>query len=142
MLYTLDFRYILKILDYLAMSYILGDEMKRIAAVLIVVLTSITLVLADGAYMRNFQQRGSATFEIESNELVAAHPSLPTGTPVIITNLQNNKTVIVTIVERTAATTKRVIDLSWGAAIPLEATVDDIIPIFLHVERIKPSGGF
>jgi rare lipoprotein A len=111
--------------------------MKRIAAILIVVLISITLAVADGAYMRNFQQRGSATFEIASDELIAAHPSLPPGTMVTVTNLQNNKKVIVTVIDRTIATAKRVINLSWGAAIPLGVTVDDIIPIFLNVERIR-----
>ncbi|MDR2070525.1 MAG: septal ring lytic transglycosylase RlpA family protein [Treponema sp.] len=114
--------------------------MKRIATVLILVLIFITIAIADGAYMRNFQQRGSATFEIESSELIAAHPSLPTGTPVTITNLQNQRKVVVTVVERTAATARRIIDLSWGAAIELEATVDDIIPITLYVDRIRTPG--
>ncbi|MDR0386738.1 MAG: septal ring lytic transglycosylase RlpA family protein [Treponema sp.] len=112
--------------------------MKRIPAFLILVLISITAVLADGAYMRNFRQRGSATFEIESGDLIAAHPSLPQGTPVTITNLQNNKQIVVTVVERTVATAKRVIVLSWGAAMELGVTVDDVIPITLSVDRIKP----
>ena len=111
--------------------------MKRISAFLILALISITIALADGVYMRNFRQRGSATFELESNDLIAAHPSLPSGTPVTITNLENDKQVIVTVVERTMATARRVIVLSWGTAAYLGATVDDAVPITLFVDRIK-----
>ncbi|MDR2742154.1 MAG: septal ring lytic transglycosylase RlpA family protein [Treponema sp.] len=111
--------------------------MKRILAFLILILISTAIVLADGAYMRNFRQRGSATFELESGDLIAAHPSLPNGTPVTITNLENNKQITVIVVERTVATAQRVIVLSWGAAVELGVTVDDIIPITLSVDRVK-----
>jgi rare lipoprotein A len=113
--------------------------MKRISAFLILVLISITAALADGAYMRNFRQRGSATFEIETGELIAAHPTLPNGTPVTITNLQNNQQIVVTVVEKTMATAQRVIVLSWGVAMELGVTVDDIIPITLSVDRIRTA---
>jgi rare lipoprotein A len=113
--------------------------MKRLSAFLTLVLISVTIVLAEGAYMRNFRQRGSATFEIESNDLIAAHPCLPRGTAVIITNLENNKQIVVTVVGVNMATARRIIALSWGAAAELGATVDDVIPITLSVERIKVS---
>jgi rare lipoprotein A len=122
---------------YDSIVLLLGDSMKRISAFLILVLISITIVLADGAYVRNFRQRGTATFEIESSDLIAAHPSLPNGTPVTITNLENNRQVIVMVVDRTVATSRRVIVLSWGAAEYLGATVDDAIPITLFVDRVK-----
>jgi rare lipoprotein A len=111
--------------------------MKQISALLILILISGAFALADGAYMRNFRQRGSATFELESSDLIAAHPSLPNGTPVTITNLQNNQKIVVTVVEKTMATARRVIALSWGAAMELGVTVDDVIPITLSVDRIK-----
>jgi rare lipoprotein A len=111
--------------------------MKRISVFLILASISVTIALADGAYMRNFRQRGSATFEIADGELIAAHPSLPQGTPVTITNLQNNKQITVIVEERTVATAQRVIVLSWGAAAALGVTVDDTIPITLSVDRIK-----
>jgi rare lipoprotein A len=114
--------------------------MKRISAFLILVSISVTFALAEGAYMRNFRQRGSATFELESSDLIAAHPSLPQGTPVTITNLQNNQQIIVTVVDRTVATAQRVIVLSWGAAMELGVTVDDAIPITLSVDRVKAPG--
>jgi rare lipoprotein A len=112
--------------------------MKRILAFLMLVLISVTFAIAEGAYMRNFRQRGSATFELESGDLIAAHPCLPNGTPVTITNLENNKQIIVTVVESTVATAQRVIVLSWGAAADLGVTVDDIIPITLSVDRVRP----
>jgi hypothetical protein len=136
-LYGSGFRYVFEFWAILPIVLVLGDKMKRISTFLILVLISITVALADGAYMRNFRQRGSATFEIESVDLIAAHPSLPQGTPVTITNLQNNKQIIVTVVERTMATATRVVVLSWGAAMELEVTVDDVIPITLSVDRVR-----
>jgi rare lipoprotein A len=113
--------------------------MKRMTALLMLTLVSVTIALAEGAYMRNFRQRGSATFEIESNDLIAAHPCLPRGTAVTITNLQNNQQIIVTVAEQNMATAKRVIALSWGAAAELGVTVDDVIPITLSVDRIRSA---
>jgi rare lipoprotein A len=126
------------ILDCRTDSPIIGGlRMKRTAAFLILASISVIIAFADGAYMRNFRQRGSATFEIATGDLVAAHPSLPQGTPVTITNLQNNKQITVIVDERTVATAQRVIVLSWGAAAALGVTVDDVVPITLSVERVK-----
>jgi rare lipoprotein A len=111
--------------------------MKRITALLVMILISAAMALAEGAYMRNFRQRGSATFELESAELIAAHPCLPKGTAVTITNLQNNQQIIVTVDGQNMATAKRIITLSWGAAIELGVTVDDVIPITLSVDRVR-----
>jgi rare lipoprotein A (peptidoglycan hydrolase) len=107
------------------------------SAFLILILISATFALAEGAYMRNFRQRGSAAFEIESSDLIAEHPCLPRGTPVTITNLENNKQIIVTVVGQNMATARRIIALSWGAAMELGVTVDDLIPITLAVDRVK-----
>ena len=48
--------------------------------------------------------------------LTAAHPRLPFGTMVKVTNLSNKRTVIVRINDRGPHTKKRVIDLSLAAA--------------------------
>ena len=50
------------------------------------------------------------------NELTAAHKSLPFGTKVLVTNLDNSKTVIVTITDRGPFVKGRIIDLSRAAA--------------------------
>ena len=50
------------------------------------------------------------------NKMTAAHRSLPFGTKVKVTNLENNKSVIVVINDRGPYIYGRIIDLSKGAA--------------------------
>ena len=49
-------------------------------------------------------------------DLTAAHPTLPLGTYVKVTNLRNRKTVIVRINDRGPVVDGRIIDLSYAAA--------------------------
>ncbi len=49
-------------------------------------------------------------------ELVAAHPTLPFGTIVRVTNLENNKSVEVEIIDRGPYVRERIIDVSFEAA--------------------------
>jgi rare lipoprotein A len=49
-------------------------------------------------------------------EMTAAHPSLPLGTFVKITNLRNRRAVVVRINDRGPIVPGRIIDLSYGAA--------------------------
>jgi rare lipoprotein A len=53
-------------------------------------------------------------------QLTAAHRQLPLGTLVKVTNLRNDKWVIVRINDRGPVPASRVIDLSYGAASMLE----------------------
>jgi rare lipoprotein A len=48
--------------------------------------------------------------------LTAAHPSLPLGTWVRVTNLRNGRTVVVRVNDRGPVVDGRIIDLSYGAA--------------------------
>jgi len=50
------------------------------------------------------------------NEMTAAHQTLPIGTRVMVTNLDNGKSVEVTITDRGPFVKGRIIDLSYGAA--------------------------
>ncbi|CUT03830.1 septal ring lytic transglycosylase RlpA family protein [Candidatus Chrysopegis kryptomonas] len=50
------------------------------------------------------------------NDLTAAHPTLPIGTLVKVTNLANNKSVIVRINDRGPFKKNRIIDVSYEAA--------------------------
>ncbi len=52
----------------------------------------------------------------DKNALTAAHPKLPFGTKVRVTNIENGKSVIVRINDRGPHTGGRVIDLSRAAA--------------------------
>jgi len=49
-------------------------------------------------------------------EMTAAHPDLPLGTRVKVTNLKNDKAVIVRVNDRGPLVPGRIIDLSYGAA--------------------------
>lgn len=49
-------------------------------------------------------------------DLTAAHRTLPFGTKVRVTNLDNNRSVVVTINDRGPFVKNRIIDLSYGAA--------------------------
>ena len=50
------------------------------------------------------------------NDLTAAHRALPFGTHVLVTNLANDRTVVVRINDRGPFVRGRVIDLSYAAA--------------------------
>ena len=50
------------------------------------------------------------------NAFTAAHPTLPLGTRVRVTNLQNGRVVIVRINDRGPQPRGRIIDLSYRAA--------------------------
>ena len=51
-----------------------------------------------------------------SEKLTAAHPKLPCGTKLRVTNLRNGKTVRVTVNDRGPTSRNRIIDLSYAAA--------------------------
>jgi len=52
----------------------------------------------------------------DKNRLTAAHPKLPLGTTVRVTNLKNLESTLVKINDRGPGIPGRVIDLSWAAA--------------------------
>ncbi|HEU4555054.1 MAG TPA: septal ring lytic transglycosylase RlpA family protein [Chitinophaga sp.] len=68
-------------------------------------------------YANKFEGRTTANGEVFDNDsMTAAHNSLPLGTFVKVTNLNNGRSVIVKITDRLAATNKRIIDLTQHAA--------------------------
>jgi len=75
-------------------------------------------------YGRNHQGKTTAEGErFDMNKLTAAHRTLPLGTTVRVTNLDNNKAVKARINDRGPYIAGRVIDLSARAAKELE--IDD-----------------
>jgi rare lipoprotein A len=56
----------------------------------------------------------------DRNMPTAAHRTLPFGTTLRVTNLTNNKSIVVTITDRGPHARGRVLDLSFGAARSLE----------------------
>jgi rare lipoprotein A len=54
--------------------------------------------------------------DFDMYDMTAAHPTLPLGTYVRVTNLRNGRTVVVKVNDRGPIVPGRIIDLSYGAA--------------------------
>jgi hypothetical protein len=79
-------------------------------------------------------QEGRGTwYETESKGLTASHANLPLGTRVRVTNLQNDKSVIVTINNRIVETPNRLIDISKAAADNVEMNARGTTPVRIEV---------
>ncbi len=68
--------------------------------------------------------------------LTAAHPSLPFGSRVRVTNLRNGRSVEVRVNDRGPIVAGRIIDLSYAAAQELVAVSDGTIPVRIRVLSI------
>lgn len=78
-------------------------------------------------YGRGFHGQTAASGEtFDQNALVAAHRTLPFGTRVRVTNLENDKQVTVRIVDRGPYKRGRIIDLSRAAARRIDLLEDGI----------------
>jgi rare lipoprotein A len=68
-------------------------------------------------YGEQFQGKPTASGELfDMRDFTAAHPRLPLGTFVKVTNLKNGKAVVVRINDRGPVIDGRIIDLSYNAA--------------------------
>jgi rare lipoprotein A len=108
--------------------------MKRIVTILLLGMIVTTLCAAQ-AQIRNFKQRGGATGTLSADGNVAAHPSLPIGTTVKITNTENNQEVYATITGRISTSVDRIVDLSGAAALAIGLPADGTVPVIL--ERVN-----
>lgn len=78
--------------------------------------------------------RRTASGEIyDMHALTAAHPTLPMGARVLVTNLRNGRTVEVRVNDRGPVVPGRTIDLSYAAARALDATADGVFPVRLRL---------
>jgi rare lipoprotein A len=109
------------------------------------------LVLASCSRMRYFPggniQKGLASWygpefhgKLTSNkeiynmhDLTAAHPTLPFGTYVKVTNLDNGRSVVVRINDRGPFVKGRIIDLSYAAATKLGMSGPGVVPVMIEV---------
>lgn len=66
-------------------------------------------------------------------DMTAAHNSLPFGTYVVVTNLNNGKSTIVRINDRGPFVKGRIIDLSYAAALALDMVASGTAPVKLEV---------
>ena len=66
-------------------------------------------------------------------QLTAAHPTLPFGTRVLVTNLKNDRSVEVRINDRGPHVAGRIIDVSYAAAQKLDAIAGGSFPAWIRV---------
>lgn len=92
--------------------------------------------------------RRTASGELfDQDALTAAHPSLPFGTVVRVTNLRNGKTVDVRVNDRGPVIAGRIIDLSRAAARAIGSIGRGIVPVRLEIvpgpakARATPASG-
>jgi len=92
-------------------------------------------------YGKEFDGRPTASGEIyDSSQLTAAHPSLPFGTMLVVTNRHNNKSVTVRVNDRGPFVAARIIDVSRAAAEQLDMITTGTAPVIIQsVERIVVS---
>ena len=91
-------------------------------------------------YGREHHGKKTANGEIfDMNKLTAAHPSLSFGSQVKVTNLSNQRSVIVRINDRGPYYQGRIIDLSLAAAERLEMVKSGITKVKLEVLDAKRS---
>jgi len=84
-------------------------------------------------YGKEFDGCPTASGEIfDSSQLTAAHPSLPFGTIIVVTNKHNNKKVTVRVNDRGPFVTARVIDVSRVAAEQLDMIVTGTAPVLIE----------
>jgi rare lipoprotein A len=82
-----------------------------------VVLTEKSEIGVASWYGQEFQGDTTASGEAyDLNGLTAAHPTLPFGTTIRVTNLKNNKNILLRINDRGPYIAQRVLDVSWAAA--------------------------
>ena len=87
-------------------------------------------------YADVFQNRKTANGERYRHDvLTAAHRTLPFGTRVRVTNLDNGKSVVVRINDRGPFVRGRVIDLSKSAFSSIGRVRDGLLPVRLQVLR-------
>jgi rare lipoprotein A len=92
-------------------------------------------------YGQEFHGRPTSNGEIYNmHDLTAAHRTLPFGTVVEITNLQNGRSVMVRINDRGPFVGNRIIDLSYAAARMLDMVGPGTIPVRLEVvKEVSPA---
>jgi rare lipoprotein A len=81
-----------------------------------------------------FQGHTTANGETyDMNGLTCAHRSLPLGSLIRVTNLRNQKTVVVRVNDRGPVPDDRVVDLSYGAAKSLGFVSTGLAPVRLEL---------
>jgi rare lipoprotein A (peptidoglycan hydrolase) len=89
--------------------------------------TIVLVQISAQARLGDFTMRGAATQDIRAEGFVAAHPSLPLNSRVIITNPRNGREIEVTIIDRIDPSLNRIVDLSPAAVQALGMRAGEVI---------------
>jgi rare lipoprotein A len=93
-------------------------------------------------YGEDFQGRRTSNREIyDMYDLTAAHKTLPFGTRLMVTNLNNGRTVAVRINDRGPFVGERIIDLSYAAAATIDMVGCGIAPVRLDILKDRAAPG-
>ncbi len=85
-------------------------------------------------YGHEFNRRRTASgVRFNTHEMMAAHRTLPFGTKVLVTNLENHKSCVVEITDRGPYERGRIIDLSYAAAEKIGMAQSGVAPVQLEV---------
>jgi rare lipoprotein A len=82
---------------------------------------------------RHHGRRTASGETYDMHQLTAAHPTLPFGTRVLVTNLKNDRSVEVRINDRGPHVAGRIIDVSYAAAQKLGALSGGSFPAWVRV---------
>ncbi|HQJ74884.1 MAG TPA: septal ring lytic transglycosylase RlpA family protein [Bacteroidota bacterium] len=83
--------------------------------------------------MKHENKRTASGEKYKSSNLTAAHRTLPFGTLVKVTNLKNNKSVIVKINDRGPFVKGRILDLSYSAAKEIDMLMNGMAKVKIEV---------
>jgi rare lipoprotein A len=75
----------------------------------------------------------------DRNGLTAAHPALPFGTRLRVTNLENGRSVVVTVTDRGPFVSGRIVDVSYRAARELDFVREGITRVRLEALPTDPD---
>lgn len=121
---------------------------------LVLIITLLSACLSIKA-QKNFSQEGKASYYADKFEgrktangeryyhkyLTAAHKTLPMGTKLMVTNLENKKSIVIRVNDRGPYIKGRIIDLSKSAMIKLDGIQKGVIEVrieeFIPVEKVQ-----
>lgn len=93
-------------------------------------------------YGEDFHGRRTSNREIyDMYEMTAAHKTLPFGTRVMVTNLNNGRTIAVRINDRGPFVGERIIDLSYAAAATIDMVGSGVAPVRLDILGDRAASG-
>ena len=85
-------------------------------------------------YGADHQGRPTSSGEpFDMHKLTAAHPTLPLGTQLLVTNLRNGRSVQVRVNDRGPGKPGRIVDLSYAAAEVLGYLQAGLVPVRIQV---------